>query len=204
MATDYIPKQDTVYQDWLANFITVAGANLGALGLTTADMDPLSKEKGFFDTAITNAETISAQAKAATEKKNLLRKSSEAKARALVKRIQAKSDVSNDLKKQLQITVPGQSAPIPVVPYPPEELVAAVRGSGSYELWWKRGKNGSTILFVIEGLLDGDKSFRPIFTTTKTSYVHSGNVPGQKIIYRVRAQHGEILSDPSNDAIVNG
>ena len=87
---DYIPQKDTIYRDWLANFLTVANANLATLGLTDTDIKPLQVEKPLFDDAITNAETLQAQAKAATEKKNNVRKSSETKARAIVKRIQAK------------------------------------------------------------------------------------------------------------------
>ena len=204
MANDYIPKPDSIFKDWLTNFVKVAQGNLVTLGLTTTDISSLDADREKFGDTITNAESMSAQAKAATEKKNLYRKATESKARALVKRIQAKVDVPADLKKQLQITVPGQSAPIPVKPYNPTELVAKVIGSGTYELSWNRNGNSGAILFIIEGLFGNETAYRQVFVTTKTNYIHSNNIPGQKIIYRIRAQHGEILSDPSNDAIING
>lgn len=199
---DYIPQKDTIYRDWLANFLTVANANLATLGLVAADITPLQTDKTNLGTAITNSETLQAQAKAATEKKNYIRKSSETKARAIVKRIQAKIDVPPDLKKQLQITVPGDSPAPPTVPYTPKDLVVNVIGSGTNELKWDRNGNVPSIIFVIEALIDDAKDFVQIFSTTKISYVHSGNPTGSKITYRVKALHGEIASPYSNIAVV--
>lgn len=200
---DYIPKKDTQYQDWLGNFLTVANANLATLGFVATDITPLQTDKTNFDGAITNAEALQAQSKAATEKKNIIRKSSETKARILVKRIQAKIDVPADLKKQLQITVPGEAPAPPAVPYPPKDLVANVVGSGVYELSWKRNGNIQTTMFVVEALIAGASDFIQVFSTTKTSYTHSGNPPGAKITYRVKAQRGESFSPYSNIAVVN-
>ena len=201
---DYIPSSDTIYQDWLANFLTVANSNLGAIGLTTADMTPLTTDKTNFDLAITDAETKQAAAKAATEKKSILRKASELKARALVKRIQAKVDVTADLKRQLQITVPGESGGLPVVPYTPMDLIANVVGIGSYELTWKRNGNAQSIIFVVEAKINSGTEFIQIDSSNRTYFTHLGNPAGAKIVYRVRAKHGDVFSAPSNEFTVNG
>ena len=199
---DYIPKKDTIYRDWLANFLTVANANLAALGLTDTDLKPLQMDKPIYDDAITNAETLQAQAKAATEKKNTVRKSSETKARAIVKRIQAKLDVPPNLKKQLQITVPGDSPAPPTVPYTPKNLLVNVVGIGANELKWERNGNIPSIIFIVEALTDEAKDYVQIFSTTKTSYTHTGIPSGTKISYRVKALHGEISSPYSNIAVI--
>lgn len=199
---DYIPKKDTIYRDWLANFLTVANANLAALGLTDTDLKPLQMDKPIYDDAITNAETLQAQAKAATEKKNTVRKSSETKARAIVKRIQAKLDVPPNLKKQLQITVPGDSPAPPTVPYTPKNLLVNVVGIGANELKWERNGNIPSIIFIVEALTDEAKDYVQIFSTTKTSYTHTGIPSGTKISYRVKALHGEIPSPYSNIAVI--
>lgn len=200
---DYIPKKDTEYQDWLGNFITVANANLVALGLVAADITPLQTVKTGFDNSLTDLEAKKAAMKAATQKKDTLRKSSTTKARALVKKIQANQAVTNELKASLQITVTGSHPAPPEIPYPPNNLVAYVSGSGEYKLDWKRNGNSSGILFVIEARMGNSSAWLPIFTTTKTSYTHSGNPPGTKITYRVKAQRGETQSPPSNTAVVN-
>ena len=199
---DYIPQKDTIYRDWLANFLTVANANLATLGLTDTDIKPLQVEKPLFDDAITNAETLQAQAKAATEKKNNVRKSSETKARAIVKRIQAKTDVPPELKKQLQITGPGETPAPPTVPYTPKNLVVNVVGIGANELKWERNGNINTIIFIVEAQIDDAKDFVQIFSTRKTNYTHSGLPSGTKISYRVKALHGEISSPYSNIAVI--
>jgi hypothetical protein len=200
---DYIPNSDTIFQDWLGNFISVANANLVALGLIAGDISPLSTDKTTFDMAITDLEAKKAIMKAATQAKDTVRESAEQKARALVKRIQAKADVTNALKAQLQITVPGSGSATPPVPYVPMNLVANTVGSGSYELTWKRNGNTNSINFIIEALFAGSSAFVQIFSTTKTSHIHSGNAPGAKISYRVKAQHGDIFSPYSNIAVVN-
>ena len=199
---DYIPKKDTIYRDWLANFLTVANANLAALGLTDTDIKPLQVEKPLFDDAITNAETLQAQAKAATEKKNNVRKSSETKARAIVKRIQAKTDVPPELKKQLQITVPGETPAPPTVPYTPKNLVVNVVGNGANELRWDRNGNIPSIIFTVEALINDAKEYVQIFTTRKTNFLHTDIPSGTKITYRVRAIHGNVTSPYSNIAVI--
>jgi len=91
------------------------------------------------------------------------------------------------LKKQLQITVPGETPAPPTVPYPPKNLVANVVGSEIYELKWERNGNISTIIFVVEALFAGATDFVQVFSTTKTGFTHSGNPLGTKITYRVKA-----------------
>lgn len=201
MPSDYIPSSDLAFQDWSGNFISVANANLATLGLIAGDLTPLTTDKGLLDTAITDNEAKQASARAATKKKELLRKSAEAKARALVKRIQAKSDVTADLKRQLQITVPGSSPSLP--PQTPLDLVANIIGEGSYSLSWKRNGNAQSIIFIVEALYSGVPDFVQIGAITKTTFVHTNNPPGLKITYRVKSQKGELFSPYSNHATVN-
>ena len=200
---DYIPKKELEYQTWLGNFITVTNANLVALGLTTTDIGPLSTEKTTFDAAITSAETLQAQSKAAIEKKVMFHKSTESKARALVKRIQAKADVTADLKRQLQITIPGDVPAPPVKPNAPSDLTVSIAGTGAYELKWKKNNTSAVIMYSVEAKIGAATGFISVFTTTKASYIHSGNTPGVKIVYQIRAIHGEVYSEPSNHVIVN-
>ena len=201
---DYIPNADRQFKDWLNNFIEVANVNLAMLGLSTTEITSLKGEKDQLDNGITACETATAAAQAATEKKKLARKKVEATTRAFVKRIQAKPDVPANLKKQLQITVPGNTPPPPPVPYTPTDLIANIIGSGTNELTWKRNGNRNTVLFAVEALIEGETEYKNVFTTLKTNYVHSGNKPGAKITYRIRAQHGTTLSLPSNEAVING
>lgn len=201
MASDYIPKSDLAFQDWTGNFISVANLNLVTLGLTSADMTPLQTDKSVLDASITDSESKSALAKAATTKKEVVRKATESKARALVKRIQAKADVPADLKRQLQITVPGSTPSAP--PQVPLNLVANILSGGTYELSWKRNGNISSAIFIVEALYGTNPEFVQIGAVTKTTFICSGNPPGLKITFRIKAQKGDIFSPYSNHAVVN-
>lgn len=201
MPGDYIPNNDLEFQDWTGNFITIANLNLSILGLTSADMTPITSDKALLDTSITDNEAKQAAAKAATKKKDLIRNATEAKARALVKRIQAKADVTADIKRLLQITVPGESPSVP--PQIPLDLVARVISENTYELVWKRNGNSQTVIFIIEASFGNTNTFTQIGAQNKASFVYTALVPGQKIVFRVKADKAGIFSPYSNIAVVN-
>lgn len=48
---DYIPGPDASFQAWQSNFVTYANANLAALGLTAADMAPITSAQSGWATA---------------------------------------------------------------------------------------------------------------------------------------------------------
>lgn len=199
--SDYIPGSDLAFQDWTGNFISVANMNLTILGLTTSDITLITNDKTLLDVTITDNEAKKAAAKAATKKKELSRKATEARARALVKRIQAKVDVTDDLKRQLQITVPGDAPSLP--PQIPLDLVANIKAEGTYELTWKRNNNSQSVIFIIEASFGNTNTFTQIGAIMKTSYVYTSLIPGQKITFRIKSQKGDIYSAYSNIAVVN-
>lgn len=47
---DYLPGPDADYQAWVANFVTYANANLAALGLTAADLTPITTAQTAWNT----------------------------------------------------------------------------------------------------------------------------------------------------------
>jgi threonine/homoserine/homoserine lactone efflux protein len=48
---DYIPGPDASFQTWQSNFVTYANASLAALGLTAADMTPITSAQSGWATA---------------------------------------------------------------------------------------------------------------------------------------------------------
>lgn len=200
---NYIPAKDDEFKDWLGNFIIVANANLATLGLIAGDITQLSTDRGTLDTAINDAEVKKAASKSATQLKDTIRKSAEGKVRGIVKRIQANTAVSNALKAQLQITITSSASSSSPTPISPTALIPKVIGSGEYELSWSRNGNKNGTFFVIEAIIGSAGSWTQIFATTKTKYIHGNNTPGEKIVYRVKAQRGEFQSSASNIAIVN-
>jgi len=203
MPRDYIPTQDLDYQVWLANFVTVANANLLALGLVAGDMTPVTTAKTPFDTAIPDVVTKKAALDTAVQNKDTARKNSVASVRTVVRKIQANPAVPNSLKAQLGITV-RDGIPTPVTPIPPTDLVARGLDTGTNVLVWKRNGNKASIQFVIEAKIGTSTAWTLIDVTTATKYAHVFQQPGVKAIYRVRARRGTVVSDPSNEAVVYG
>ena len=200
---DYIPHSEAKYLEWLENFCAVAKANVAALGITADEMKALDDFSGQYDSSIKQSVALTAELKSMNERKVSIKKKSIACVRGIVKQIQAKQTIANDLKKQLQITVPGQSSPVPVVPFQPLSLTVNVVSVGSYELKWDRNGNNRNTLFLVEAMFEDQKNFIPIITTSKSNFIHTGNKAGARITYRVKAQHGTIFSPPSLEAIIN-
>jgi len=199
--TDYLPTKDADLQSWTANFITVANDNLTELGLIAGDITPISTEKSNFDTAITNNNTKQAEAKAATQQKSTVKSSLSSKIRVLVRKIQANPAVLPQLKAQLGITV-GDGGFTPIIPQQPMELIATPAVSGVNKLQWNRNNNPYGITFIIEYQLNTTEPWQFAGTTTKSTFEHSGQVPGRMLFYRVKAQKNELVSEPSNVAVV--
>lgn len=61
--SDFIPRSDADFSDWLQNFITYASANSAALGLTAADITPVQTATTDFDTARAANDAMQAQAR---------------------------------------------------------------------------------------------------------------------------------------------
>ena len=203
MPQDYIPAPDLDYQAWLVNFVTVANANLAALGLVAGDMTPVTTAKTPFDTAIPDVVAKRQAFEQAVENKVTTRKASVSSVRTVVRKIQANPAVTNALKAQLGITVK-DTVITPVVPVTPAELVVQGLDSGTNVLNWKRNGNKPSVQFMIEAKIGTAAAWALIDVTSATKFSHTGQTPGVKAIYRVRARRGTSVSEPSNEAVVYG
>lgn len=86
---DYIPNSDADFNTWQANFQKYAASNLAALGLTAADLAPITTAQSTWATAYSAHIATQAAAKGASQTKNSARESYETFLRPLVQRIQA-------------------------------------------------------------------------------------------------------------------
>lgn len=200
---DFIPKNDTEFAAWLANFNTIANANLAALGLVAADVTANVTNTTTLNTAIATNVTAQAAALAATQGKKTARRTVELSSRTLARRIQANPAVSNALKEQLGLTV-RNSPPTAIVPVAPADLVVSGSDSGVNLLQWKGNGNKSGTQYLIETKIGAATQWTITDVTTKAKYSHVSQTPGVKAMYRVRAKRGDVLSGYSNEAIVYG
>jgi hypothetical protein len=106
MAEGYIPRPDADFSAWLANFVTYASANLAALGLALADLDPVRTAQTAWLAAYPAHVTAQAAAQSARQTKDAARFAAEAVTRPLVRRLQASAAVSDAERASLGITIP--------------------------------------------------------------------------------------------------
>ena len=193
MSTYNIPDQDALYQQWITNFATVAAANATELGLSTGDTTAMTTQSAGFTTAYNNSQTTKNTLKSRIASKNNKRTSSEALFRTYAKQINANSSISDELKAQLGITIT-PSVVGPVVP--PIDLVVTGYETGVNKLAWKRNGNAQGTAFIIESKPETSGVWTIINVCTATKFDHTGQVPGQRVSYRISAKRGNSQSVP--------
>ena len=203
MPLDYLPTNDRELLAWLKNFNKVAATNKVVLGLTDSEIAELTAAETSFDTKIAANDAMQQAAKATTDEKNTARKAVAKLARIKGQRIQTSDGVSDSLREQLGLTVSDgtRSAGSAETPL---ELLATPHADGTNTLKWKSGGNKPGIQYLIEARVGDDKVWALIDATTRTSYSHTGQTPGQKVRYRMRAKRGDKQSGYSNEAGVYG
>ena len=196
MSNNFFPDADAAFQAWLANFVSVAGANREQLALTTQDMTALNGVQSTFITNFAALETSKAATKGATSAKNGSRRNANNEVRLLVRRFQSIPGLSSTLKNQLGIN-PRTAKPTRTDPTQPTKLTVTPDASGINSLQWNRNGNKPNTTFVIEAMLGAATTFEQIGTTTKTKFEHTGQTPGVKATYRVIAERADMSSIPS-------
>lgn len=102
---DYIPTSDADFNTWQDNLHKYAAANLAALGLTAADLTPLTSAQSAWATAYSNHITAQASAQGASQSKSFARDNYESGLRTFVQGIQAKANLADSHRAALQINV---------------------------------------------------------------------------------------------------
>ena len=200
-ASDYIPRKEGDIVPWTENFVQVATTNAAALGLATVDITALKTKNTEYATKLNIAIAKQAESKAATEAKNIQKDAVIDSIRILARQVQAKPGVPDNLKSQLGLNVPDAS-PSSLTPFPPKDLSAEIGIGGVCLLKWNRNSNSPGTIFLIETSVDTLTNWHLIGTTTKTIYnAHLSGDKGRNY-FRIKAQKGDIISDPSSETVV--
>ena len=201
MSDDYLPKKDKDLQAWLNNFVTIANANLPALGITVLDMGPITSDQTSFTGAIATLVTAKDTLKSATQGKNQVRKKAVNDIRALVRRIQANPTVQPPLKSSLGLN-PRTVKPSRVTPVTPAGLTVAGYSNGDNVLDWSANGNKAGTNYLVEAKFGAATNFVQVSAGTATRFTHSGQTPGAKVTYRIVAKRRNLVSSPSDTASV--
>jgi hypothetical protein len=121
---DYIPRPDSDFNTWQANFLNYVGANLATLGLTAADLTPLTSSQT--DWSNNYAAHIAAQtaAEGALQTKKNTRDLYESSLRSLVRRIQGLPTLTDAQRAEMSISL--RETPRTVTGVPNTRPVATV------------------------------------------------------------------------------
>ena len=201
MAQDRIPKSDNDFAVWLANFNTVAAANMTALKLSATDISSSEVGHTSLIDSIANFTTAQAEAKAMTKAKQDARRDAEKYIRALIKKIQADPSISDELRERLGILV-RDLGPSLLNPMTPLNLVVTGLDTGINQLAWSGNGNKAGAVYHIEARVGDTGPWVLIDTATRVRFSHTGQRPGVKVAYRVRTKRGDRASDYSNEAVV--
>ena len=201
ISKDYFPKKEGEVVPWIENFVQVATANAAALGLGTVDITALKTMNGDLAGKINAAIAKQSEAKAATEAKNIQMDKTVDTVRSMVRQVQAKPGVPDNLKAQLRITIPSPS-PTPSVLYPPKDLSAEMTAGGLCLMKWNRNSNNYGTTFIIEAGNKTTDKWEIIGTSTKSQYeAKLPNTLGNNL-FRVKAQKGTNISEASNVILI--
>ena len=198
---DYFPKKEGEVVPWIENFVQVATANAAALGLGTVDITALKTMNGDLAGKINAAIAKQSEAKAATEAKNIQMDKTVDTVRSMVRQVQAKPGVPDNLKAQLRITIPSPS-PTPSVLYPPKDLSAEMTAGGLCLMKWNRNSNNYGTTFIIEASNKTTEKWEMIGTTTKSQYEAKLPASLGNNLFRVKAQKGTNISEASNVILI--
>ena len=198
---DYFPKKEGEVVPWIENFVQVATANAAALGLGTVDITALKTMNGDLAGKINAAIAKQSEAKAATEAKNIQMDKTVDTVRSMVRQVQAKPGVPDNLKAQLRITIPSPS-PTPSVLYPPKDLSAEMTAGGLCLMKWNRNSNNYGTTFIIEASNKTTEKWEMIGTTTKSQYEAKMPDTLGNNLFRVKAQKGTNISEASNVILI--
>lgn len=200
MNSDFLPKAEMAQAAWGDNFSTVAAANVVPLHFTPTELGPFDSALAAYKASITNVESLKGQLRAAMQTKKAAQSLFVAKARQMNLRVQGTAGVLDSLKSQLGLLV--RAAPVKRPATTPQELMASGFETGVNSLKWKTGSGGPGATYCIEAQFGTASAWTIVGMTTAARFEHTGQTPGNRIAYRVRACKADQFSSYSNEAVV--
>ena len=197
----YIPTRDGDFKEFSLKLVGVVKANLTAYGITLAQSDKLELKINDFVVKYGAHLTAKDAAQSATADKNDSRTLAEKDLREVAQIIQNFPEITPALLEAAGLPV-HDTTPTPITPVSPESLEAYGDDNGENHLEWKAGDNKPGTIYVIEAKIDPNPEFALVDVVTKTKYIHKGQTPGVRVSYRVKAKRGDLISSPSNVAVV--
>lgn len=197
---DYIPSRDTQLDVWLDNFVKQCETYESELGLDSGSFGTISTLTTAFQTSLGNVTTAKEELKGLVSTKDEDRGDIVALVRTYARQWKNDPSIPSSILNALGIVTSSTSGPVTMV----TNLTASGCGDGDNKLTWNRNGNSANTIFVIESRLDGTANWAFAGTTTKSTFTHTGQAPGQPIWYRVISNRGNFSAGPTQPVLLFG
>lgn len=197
---DYIPGGDTQLDAWLDNFLKQCETYEAELGLDSGSIGTISTLKTAFETSLGNVVTAKEELKGLVSIKGEDRAEIVSLVRSFARQWKNDPTIPSNILNALGIVTSSTSGPVTMV----TNLTANGCGDGDNMLTWNRNGNVSGTTFVIESRLNGTATWVFAGATTKASFTHTGQTPGQAIWYRVISTRGNFSAGPTQPVLLFG
>jgi len=188
------------FKNLLDHIADKAGANPADYGLTASLIIEVNTTRAAIDGGIIDQSEKKAAAKASTTALNQTRKDGD-NLGSRMKLSMRNAGMPPEKFEELGFDA-DDVTPSLIAAQTPTDLIVQGASSGTNALKFNRNGNKTGTIFIIEAKIGAATGYAMVGTTTKTNFNHTGQTPGVKAMYRVRAQRGDQFSDYSNEAVV--
>jgi hypothetical protein len=200
MDSDFLPNGDDELVRWATQFVTMATANISAVGLTSQQITDFSNMSSTFNIRLQNVDTKRGEYQGAVEAKDAQRKLVVNTAREYNRIVQSKTTATPEIKAKLGLKVRRKGEKTP--PIAPAKLTVTGNSLGENFLEWSRNGNISGTVYEIFFQTDGAGDWTFLTSTNAVKYTHQSAVPGQMTAYKVRARRRDVYSVFSEEAVI--
>ena len=197
--SDFFPNEIMSFISWLKSFVLGVKNNKDVLSISEeriAELESISEELELANTELHQLKTAH---KAATKKKDELKKRAIKVVRKNTGMFQADFTVPAPVLKGIGLN-PHKKTRSFEVPSAPTGCTAQVLSATANLITWKPGGNKRHTMYHIEFRYHDEEKFRYLYGTTATRYTHTHNKPGIPVYYRIFARRGKLESSYSNTA----
>lgn len=193
---DYLPDGENQFRTWFNNFIAQCSVYDAELGLSSQQFAELSGLNTTYATKLDANAAAKEALKASTTGKNNARQAASQSIRSYAKLWKSNPAIDPEILNKLGIVGSTTSGPVTIV----TNLTVNGCSDGVNKLTWNRNGNAQGTNFIIESKVQGSANWFFTASTTKSSFNHTNQIPGEQIWYRVISTRAGVNAGPCTPA----
>lgn len=195
---DFLPPQDRAFQSWLQNFASKCALYDSELGLDADDLLAIQSYATVYGSDLEQVNQAKETLKGLVAEKLNDRTNITADVRAFARQFKGIKGLSPGILNSLGIVASGSAGPVETI----SKLVVSGSSTGVNNLSWNRNGNGQGTQFVIETSPNGVTNWELVAVTTRTTFEHQNQVPGQQQYYRIKSTRGGSTSNACMPVVI--